>query len=259
LVHVDQVPKPEVAQWTGHGPSVHTCVSAVCGHAAPPFCGGTWVRLRDWTPLPHDVVQVDHMSNVGLTMQSMGHVCELQLMTSWRCEHDLPANCIALSTVRLRFFQPTSQDAVQALKVDHCESSQLIGHMMSPHVLDCSVSSQLPPKEAAELIVRERVEVPQPKAPVQQVSEQEVQLPQRLRTQFCGHSMRLQSRVCWASHTLPPFVATEFCSKRVWVPVAPHEAEHASQAPQTWTQSCGQSAVLHSRSWVQYVSPLISW
>jgi hypothetical protein len=256
---VDQAPNAEVAQWIGHGPWLHGCVSAVCGHAAPPCSGATWVRLRDWTPLPHDVVQVDHMSNVGLTMQSTGHSTLLQVSVSWRCEQDLPAYCIAFVTSRERVRQPVSQDSVQELNEPHGESSQFIGHLMSPHCWTCSVSSQLPPKSAGALTWRVRVDVPQPKAPVQQVSEQEDQLVQVLSTQFCGQSTRLQSRVCLSSHSLPPFVAMEFCSKRDWVPVAPHEAEQAPQAPHTWTQSCGQSAVLHSRSWTQYSSPLTSW
>jgi hypothetical protein len=74
LVHVDQAPKAEVAQWIGHGPRLHACVSAVCGHATPPYFGATLVRLRDWKPLAHDVVQVDQPEPQEPTPQLIGHV-----------------------------------------------------------------------------------------------------------------------------------------------------------------------------------------
>jgi len=35
-------------QCTGHGPWLHVCVSAVCGHALPPKRGCVTLRLRDW-------------------------------------------------------------------------------------------------------------------------------------------------------------------------------------------------------------------
>ena len=63
-VHVLQAPKADTAQCTGHGPWLHACVSAVCGHAAPPFSGSVCVRLRCREPAPHDVVQVDQPPNV---------------------------------------------------------------------------------------------------------------------------------------------------------------------------------------------------
>jgi hypothetical protein len=37
LVHVVQAENALALQWIGHGPWLHACVSAVCGHAAPPF------------------------------------------------------------------------------------------------------------------------------------------------------------------------------------------------------------------------------
>ena len=131
---------------------------------------------------------MDQALNAGVTMQSTGHAKLLHVSVSWRCEHDLPSYCIGFVTVRERVRQPLSQDSVQELKEVHAESSQLIGHLMSPQVLTCWVSSQLPPNAAAELIVREREEVPQPNAPVQHDTEQEDQLAQLLSTQFCGHS-----------------------------------------------------------------------
>jgi hypothetical protein len=81
LVHVDQAPKAEVAQWIGHGPWSHACVSAVCGHTTPPYFGATLVRLRDWKPLAHDVVQVDQTLKVP-TPQFTGHIWVPHVRTS---------------------------------------------------------------------------------------------------------------------------------------------------------------------------------
>lgn len=145
---------------------------------------------------------------------------------------------------------------MQAENAVHCESSQLIGHLMSPQARLSVVCAQLPPKLDVAATTRLRVATPQPMLPSQHETEHEDQLAHRLSTQSCGHSWRLQSRTCLSSHSLPPNLATEFCSKRVWVPDAPQEVEHVDQAPQLWTQSCGHWAVLHSRSWTQYSSPL---
>ena len=101
LVHVDQAPKAEVAQWIGHGPALHACVSAVCGHAAPPKSGATLVRLRDWKPPPHDLVQVDQLLKVPGT-QSTGHSCWLHARVSAECGHALPPK-VGCALLRSRF------------------------------------------------------------------------------------------------------------------------------------------------------------
>ena len=72
LVQVDQALKAEVAQWIGHSPWLHACVSAVCGHAAPPYFGAVLTRVLDWKPLPHDLVQVEYAVQAP-TPQSIGH------------------------------------------------------------------------------------------------------------------------------------------------------------------------------------------
>ena len=81
LVHVVQGLNADTAQCTGHGPWLHGCVSAVCGHARPPLAGAMCVRVRCCEPAPHDVVHVDQAPNAPST-QSTGHACELQARVS---------------------------------------------------------------------------------------------------------------------------------------------------------------------------------
>jgi len=60
FVHAVHALKAVVAQCTGHAPWLQTCVSALCGQAAPPLRGCTMVRERRCEPLPHDLVHVVH-------------------------------------------------------------------------------------------------------------------------------------------------------------------------------------------------------
>jgi hypothetical protein len=113
-VHADQAPKAETVQWTGHGPWLHVCVSAVCGHTAPPNVGGTWVRVREWKPLVHDLVQVDQAVKVP-TPQLTGHAWSLQERVSAACGQTAPPN-VAGTLTRLRLCEPVPHDRVQ---VDH--------------------------------------------------------------------------------------------------------------------------------------------
>ena len=79
FVHVVQVVNADVTQWIGHGlGSGQVCVSAVCGQAAPPCCGGPLTRVRDCEPAPHEVVQVDQSPKLG-SAQSTGHAWALQV------------------------------------------------------------------------------------------------------------------------------------------------------------------------------------
>jgi len=56
LVHAVQALNADTAQCEGHGPLLQDFVSAVCGHAAPPFLGWVRVRERRCEPPPHDLV-----------------------------------------------------------------------------------------------------------------------------------------------------------------------------------------------------------
>ena len=89
LVHVVQALKADVSQWIGHGPSVHACVSLVCGHAAPPFTGATLVRERDCTPAAHVVEHTVQLLKPP-TWQSTAHACALHERVSALCGHAAP-------------------------------------------------------------------------------------------------------------------------------------------------------------------------
>ena len=73
-------------QCWGHGPGLQVWVSAVCGHATPPNCGCATLRVRDWNPSPHVLVQAPNASNAPTT-QSTAHGCALQLRVSARYGH----------------------------------------------------------------------------------------------------------------------------------------------------------------------------
>ena len=81
LVHVDQAPKADVAQWIGHGPWLHGCVSAVWLQALPPFEGAVVERLRFCEPPPHDLVHVDQAFQPWVT-QLPAHGKELHARVS---------------------------------------------------------------------------------------------------------------------------------------------------------------------------------
>ena len=126
LVHVDQAPKADTAQWIGHGPWLHACVSAVCGHAAPPNLGAALVRVRDWKPAAHEVEQVDQSPKLATT-QSTGHACTLQVRASAECGHALPpfAGCVRL---RLRDWKPAAHDVEHVDQAPKAATAQSIGH-----------------------------------------------------------------------------------------------------------------------------------
>jgi hypothetical protein len=86
FVQVVQVLKAEVAQCTGHGPSVQACVSSACGQAAPPKRGSTLVRERLWTPAAHVVVHVVHWLKVPI-WQSTAQAWSLHARVSARYGH----------------------------------------------------------------------------------------------------------------------------------------------------------------------------
>ena len=109
-----QAPNADTAQCTGHGPWLHACVSAVCGHAAPPKRGATLARLRFCEPTPHDLVQVDQAPKEPST-QSTAHGAALQVRVSAECGHALPPN-VGSTVARLRFCEPTPHDLEQ---LDH--------------------------------------------------------------------------------------------------------------------------------------------
>jgi hypothetical protein len=125
VVQVDQLEKLPTAQLTGHACTLQARVSAECGHAAPPCCGSVVARLRDWKPLPHDFVQVDHALS-GPTTQSTAHAGTLQARVSAECGHGLPPyEATGATVLRVRCCEPPPHDLVHAdhaLKVDTAQS-----------------------------------------------------------------------------------------------------------------------------------------
>ena len=134
LVHADQAEKAEVAQWTGHGPWLHTRVSAECGHALPPNVGSTVARLRFCEPVPHDFVHVDHAPNAG-TAQSTAHDCSLQARVSAECGHALPPS-VGATVARLRFCEPVPHDFVHVDHAPNAGTTQSVAH-------DCSLQTRV--------------------------------------------------------------------------------------------------------------------
>ena len=59
LSHVVYEPQLPSTQSVAQGALLHVRVSVACGHASPPFTGAVLLRLRDWKPLPHDLVHVE--------------------------------------------------------------------------------------------------------------------------------------------------------------------------------------------------------
>jgi hypothetical protein len=127
LVQVDQAPNADVAQWTGHGPVLHACVSAACGHTAPPCCGCTKVRLRDWNAPPHDFGHIDQ-DDQALMPQSIGHLRAMaQVRYSVLCGHALPPN-LGCVMVRTWFWTPPSHVREHSTHASQASTMQSSGH-----------------------------------------------------------------------------------------------------------------------------------
>jgi hypothetical protein len=180
---------------------LQVCVSAVCGHALPPFVGGVLVRLRDWMPLPHDFVQVNQVSHVP-TSQLTGHAWLLQPCVSSVCGQALPPN-VGEVYARERDCEPPPQDLVQVDQTENVGSMvQSTGHECVLHDRESSAVGHASPPRVGWVKVRMRVCVPWPHE-----RSQVPQAPQALMTQFTGHAWTLQNLVSSAcGHTLPPSV-----------------------------------------------------
>ena len=126
LVHVDHALKADVAQWTGQGPWLHGCVSAVCGQALPPCRGAVLTRLRDWKPAAHDVEHVDQALNETST-QSTGQLWALQARVSAECGQALPPS-VGSTVARLRFCEPVPQDLVHVDQAPNAGTLQSTAH-----------------------------------------------------------------------------------------------------------------------------------
>ena len=129
LVHVDQAPNADVAQWIGHGPWLHACVSAVWLQALPPLVGSAvMTRLRDCEPAPHEVLQVDQAEGNAGSMQSVGHALLLQERASCACGQALPPSMGSVRA-RLRVCEPVSHDLVHVDQAENVPKTQSVEHV----------------------------------------------------------------------------------------------------------------------------------
>jgi hypothetical protein len=78
------------------------------------------VRLRDWKPLAHDVLQVDQPEPQEPTPQLIGHAKVLHDCVSASCGHALPPNT-GCTCVRERDCEPVPHDLV------HVDQSPNVG------------------------------------------------------------------------------------------------------------------------------------
>ena len=84
------------------------------------------VRLRDWTPVPHDLVQVDQAAKAD-TVQWTAHGPWLQAWVSAVCGQALPPYLGAVLE-RLRDWKPLAQDVVQVDQPPNDGKTQSTGH-----------------------------------------------------------------------------------------------------------------------------------
>ena len=146
LVHVDQAPNADVAQWIGHGPWLHACVSAVWLQALPPKVGSAiTTRLRDCVPAPHDAVQVDQTAGNAGSTQSVGQAWPLQERASCACGQALPPSTGA-AMARLRFCEPVPHDVLHAVQAENVPMTQSAAHgcALQPRV-SAACGHALPP------------------------------------------------------------------------------------------------------------------
>jgi hypothetical protein len=119
----------ENAPWTqsvAHACVLQLCVSVLCGHARPPYSAMPTVRVRDWLPAPHDLVQVLQLVNSSAS-QAIGQSCPLQSCVSDRCGQALPPLVGSVCT-RERLWLPPSHDLVHVLHAENAPSTQSVAH-----------------------------------------------------------------------------------------------------------------------------------
>ena len=91
FVHADQLAQSPTEQSTGHGCTLHACVSVECPQATPPDDGWRVMdRARICCPAaPHVSVHVVHEPQ-SLCVQSTGHANLLQVWLSCSVGHTYP-------------------------------------------------------------------------------------------------------------------------------------------------------------------------
>ena len=226
LVHVDQASKAEVAQWTGHGPSLHGCVSAACGHVAPPCSGCTKVRVRDCEPAAHEVLQADQVAQEP-TPQPTGHAWLLQVRASCLCGQAVPPSTGSV-VARLRDCAPVPHDLVHTDQAENVPTTQSAAHACTLHAcVSAECGQALPPFVGSALRVRLRDCEPVP----HDLVHVDQALNVASKSQSTEHACTLQLRVSSAcGHALPPFRGDVVERLRFCEP-PPHDLVHVDQAP----------------------------
>ena len=187
-LHVSHALKAATTQWCGHGPSLHACVSAECGHAAPPHSGATVMRERLCTPAPHVVVQVLHWLKSGTT-QSTGQQCSLHARVSSACGHAAPP-WLGCCRMRVRDCEPDPHDAEQVVQLPQVCASQSTAQGAALQLRVSSECAHAAPPKRGSVVTRVRVCEPPPHDRVHVL-----QACQSSTTQSAAHACSLHGRV----------------------------------------------------------------
>jgi hypothetical protein len=246
LVQAEYAEKALRTQCTGHGPSVHTCISLRLPQMRPPWAAGVvTVRVRDCVPEPHVTEQLPHESH-SVVSQSTAQAWVLHAMVSLMAGHTTPPKAGATSWVRVRPDEPEPHDALHADHAVKPEVWQSIGHAERLQWrTSFSCGHSWPPEASSRVTERTRTCVPPP-----QEKEHASHEPHEETRQSTGHAKALQASVAeTVGQARPPAVGIVMIERlRVRTPMAPHECVHGDQLPQSaTTQFCGQGMVLHTR------------
>jgi hypothetical protein len=129
------------------------------------------VRERNWVPPPHDLLQVDHEPHAP-TWQWIGHAPRLHVVVSDRLPQATPPLALTVVVVRVRSAEPLPQDSEQVLQLPKAVWSQSTGQACALHVCSAVVGPHIfPPKSTSVVVVRARVDKPEPHDLLQMVHE----------------------------------------------------------------------------------------
>jgi len=118
------------------------------------------VRVRVWTPPPHEAEHCDHGEK--MPEQSTGQPCVLQPRCSWRDGHCAPPFFGWTRIVRVRDCVPPLQVAEQEVHELQSDTTQSTGQSWVLHAWVSDVHGQVPPFFAGVITVRVRVCEPPP-------------------------------------------------------------------------------------------------
>lgn len=210
FVHAVQGLNADVWQRTGHGPRLHTFVSAVCGHAAPPHTGCCNIcRVRLCTPASHVLLQALHTEGKTPALQSTAQQCVLHARVSALCGHALPPKRGAVMA-RVRRWTPPLHDAEHAVHAPNdAPTTQSSGQSVSLHARvsdECGHAALLPPHVGCTNVRIRDCE------PAPHDLEHVLQALNAPATQPVGQQLWLHARVsCACGHAIPPWCGPDTC------------------------------------------------